>query len=285
MKTHLSHYLFAFSNALILFSFFSCTPKQNAEDKPIEYNWGTAALRIERPVAEGAEECYLIDFKLDTLAGESPLAKSLSAVLCDSVIGAGYSSLSKAMQAFADSLEADWKEELAERYADQPEYRDILQYTYEVEGKVAPGAQPLAQSTMKADDAGQESTPAEQKGWKGDALSYMVTTSCYLGGAHGSYVVSYYNFDVKTGKLLKIEDIVPAGKEQDVLKAMAEQLCKDWEAKDLTDLQEKTGITMLGDLYLTNNFLLKGDSIEFLFNQYEIAPYAAGLIGVTLPRP
>ena len=66
---------------------------------------------------------------------------------------------------------------------------------------------------------------------------------------------------------------------------MEEQLCKDWEAKDLADLQEKTGITMLGDLYLTNNFLLKGDSILFLFNQYEIAPYAAGLISVTLPRP
>ena len=70
-----------------------------------------------------------------------------------------------------------------------------------------------------------------------------------------------------------------------VLKAMEEKLCKDWEAKDLAELQEKTDITMLGDLYLTNNFLLKGDSIEFLFNQYEIAPYSAGLIGVTVPRP
>jgi len=66
---------------------------------------------------------------------------------------------------------------------------------------------------------------------------------------------------------------------------MEERLCKDWEAKDLADLQEKTGITMLGNLYLTNNFLLRGDSIVFLFNQYEIAPYAAGLISVTLAKP
>ena len=66
---------------------------------------------------------------------------------------------------------------------------------------------------------------------------------------------------------------------------MAEQLCEDWEAKDLADLQEKTGITMLGDLYLTDNFLFKGDSILFLFNQYEIAPYAAGLISVTVEKP
>ena len=82
-----------------------------------------------------------------------------------------------------------------------------------------------------------------------------------------------------------IGDVVPADKEGLVLKQMEEQLCKDWKAKDLADLQEKTGITMLGDLYLTNNFLIKGDSIIFLFNQYEIAPYAAGLISVTVPKP
>ena len=71
----------------------------------------------------------------------------------------------------------------------------------------------------------------------------------------------------------------------DVIEAMKEQLCKDWDAKDWTDLQEETGIGALGELYLTNNFLLKNDSIEFLFNQYEIAPYAAGLIGVTVKWP
>ena len=70
-----------------------------------------------------------------------------------------------------------------------------------------------------------------------------------------------------------------------MLKAMEKQLCDDWEAEDMEELREQTGITMLGDLYLTNNFLLKNDSIEFLFNQYEIAPYAAGLISVTIPSP
>ncbi|MBQ5621740.1 MAG: DUF3298 domain-containing protein, partial [Bacteroidaceae bacterium] len=97
--------------------------------------------------------------------------------------------------------------------------------------------------------------------------------------------VNYYNFDMNTGKLLDIKDIVPADKEMLVLMAMEEQLCKDFGATDLPDLQSKTGITALGDLYLTNNFCFKGDSIQFLFNQYEIAPYAAGLIKVTLPCP
>ena len=266
MKRNLS--LFHF----IILSFFlvsSCTDKPGAGDKPVELNWRTAALCIERPIAEGDSLCYHIEFKLDTLAGESALAKNLYAVLCDSVIGTSVKEdLLKAMQAFADSIEADWKPELAERYADMPEYRDILQYYYNVEGKS------LSDSPLKG-----------ETGLEGSVLSYQTTISCYLGGAHGSYVVNYYNFDIESGKLLNISDVVPAEKEKLVLKAMEEQLCKDWEAKDLADLQEKTGITMLGDLYLTNNFLLKGDSIEFLFNQYEIAPYAAGLISVTVPRP
>ena len=236
-------------------------PKSTDEEQQEELTWGTASLCIENPVAEGAKECYHIEFKLDTLAGESELARNLSAVLRDSVIGASnFSTVQAAIVAFADSTEAEWKQELAERYADQPEYRDILQYHYSVEG-----------------------SPVENG--NDSIISYQTNTSCYLGGAHGSYVVFYFNFDKKTGKLLSISDIVPADKEKLMLKAMEEQLCKDWEAKDLADLQENTGITMLGDLYLTNNFLIKGDSISFLFNQYEIAPYAAGLIGVTLPRP
>ena len=164
------------------------------------------------------------------------------------------------MTAYADSLEAEWKAEIAEWLADEPEYKDMLQYYYNIDG-----------SLVETDND--------------SILSYQATTDCYLGGAHGSYVVEYYNFDKKTGKLLNIRDIVPAEKEKEVLKAMEEQLCKDWEAEDLDDLKEQTGITVLGDLYLTNNFLLKNDSIEFLFNQYEIAPYAAGLIDVTVKKP
>lgn len=223
------------------------------------YSWGKASLCIENPIAPGDSLCYQIKFELDTLAAGSELAARLSQVLRDSVIyTASRPTVQEAMKASADSIEAEWKAELAERFDAELEYKDMLQYYYSVEGH------PLEES---------------QEG----ILSYQTTIDCYLGGAHGSYVVNYYNFDKKSGKLLDIKDVVPVGKEPEVLKAMEEQLCKDWEAKDLADLQEKTGITMLGDLYLTNNFLLKNDSILFLYNQYEIAPYAAGLISITIP--
>ena len=239
----------------------ACTGGGTAETEQAPLEWGTAKLCIETPIAPDAKECYHIELNLDTLGGGDALAAELSAVLRDSVLsGPVRATVTGTMAAFADSLETEWKKELAEWYDPEAEFKDMYQYHYTVEGR------PLEQASDSI-------------------LSYRTSTDCYLGGAHGSYVIHYYNFDRKCGKLIGIKDVVPAGKEASVLKAMEQQLCKDWGALNLADLQQKTGITMLSDLYLTNNFLLKGDSIEFLFNQYEIAPYAAGLIGITIPLP
>ena len=95
----------------------ACVDNPTAEDQSAELNWGTAALCIENPIAPGDSLCYHIEFKLDTLAGESELAKRLSEVLRDSVIYTGdYSTVQQAIQAFADSTEAEWKQ-LADAFA------------------------------------------------------------------------------------------------------------------------------------------------------------------------
>jgi len=257
MRKHLSFIcLCAFS----VFLFCACEPV-GGNDEQSELVWGTDSLCIESPIVPGETLCYQIQLKVDTLEGESELSKQLAAVLRDSIFYTrGHATTRETIIAFADSVEKEWKTELAERYEPEAEYKDMFQYYYTVKGN-----------------------PVENN--LDSIMSYEAVTGCYLGGAHGSHVVQYFNFDTKSGKLLKIEDIVPADKEMLVLMAMGDQLCKDWDAKDIADLQEKTGITLLGDLYLTNNFLLKGDSILFLFNQYEIAPYSSGLISVTLPRP
>lgn len=239
----------------------ACEEQTGVGDAQPPLVWGTDSLCIEHPIAPGESNYYQIQLRLDTLPDSIPLSGQLTAVLCDSVLYTpGRATIREAMTAFADSVEAEWKMELDERYEPESEYKDMFQYHYFITG-----------------------SPVENA--LDSIVSYEVKTTCYLGGAHGSYVVQYFNFERTSGKLLSIQDIVPPEKEMLVLMAMQDQLCKDYEVKDIADLQEQTGITMLGDLYLTNNFLLKGDSILFLFNQYEIAPYAAGLISVTLPRP
>lgn len=246
--------------ASLAFLAFACTDNKGGETEQPDLSWGTAELCIENPVAPGEKECYQIKLKVDTLAGESELALSLAAVIRDSILQTSGSTIQEMVKHLADSIDAEWKLELAERYDPESEYKDMLQYYYNIEAN-------------------------QYDNGSNDVLTYWEQVDTYLGGAHGSHYVQYYNFDRVTGKLFAIQDVVPAEKETLVLMAMQDKLCEDWNAKDLADLQEKTGITMLGDLYLTNNFLLQGDSITFLFNQYEIAPYAAGLISVTVPKP
>ena len=234
----------------------ACTDTQETDQ---QLSWGQATLSIENPIAPQETLSYHIDFKLDTLAGQSTLAESVSAVIRDSILRAfATSTVQEAMAASADSIQKDWQESLAEMYDPMSDFRECLQYSYDLQG-----------------------TPTENG--RDSILTYQVTLSCYLGGAHGSYVINYYNFNKKDGRLLGIRDFVPAEKEQEVLQEMLRQLCKEYEAKDIDELREKTGILMLGDLYLTDNFMPKGDSLSFLFNQYDIAPYAAGLIGITIP--
>ncbi|MBQ8453863.1 MAG: DUF3298 domain-containing protein [Bacteroidaceae bacterium] len=241
--------------------FCACEDWKVTDEKQDEPAWGKASLCIENPIHEGDSLCYHIEFNLDTLAGDGQLACSLADVLRDSVFyKQGLATVQETMTAYADSMEAEWKAEMAEMYDPESEWRETLQYSYTIEG-----------------------SPVEND--CDSILTYQTTIDCYLGGAHGSYVIFYYNFDRNSGKLLGIRDFVPADKEKEVLKAMETQLCKDWEAKDVNELREKTGILMLGDLYLSNNFMPKGDSLSFLFNQYDIAPYAAGLIGITIKKP
>ena len=68
-------YLFILSAAVF---FCACEDWKITGDDQTEPEWGKATLCIENPIAEGDTLCYHIEFSLDTLAGESDLAKSLS---------------------------------------------------------------------------------------------------------------------------------------------------------------------------------------------------------------
>lgn len=238
----------------------ACTGQGGSDEAPCELAWGTDSVHVERPIAPGEALCYQVNIKLDTLQGESPLAQQVNAMLRGDVLGTWRPSVHHALQAFADSIDATWKQDLAEFYDADDEYKDMYQYNLDVTG-----------SAMDATTEG--------------VLSYETRTDSYQGGAHGSYDIRYYNFDKKSGRQIAIDDVVPADKREALLEQMKQKLCADNGVSSITELQEQTCITMLGDLYLTDNFLLKGDSIMFVFGQYEVAPYSVGIVLVTVPRP
>ncbi len=102
----------------------------------------------------------------------------------------------------------------------------------------------------------------------------------YQGGAHGSYSTTFLNFSPRTGKLLKLEDLVPPEKMDELLRISKEQFDKvmaegEWTEEDLWFPEE--------GFYLPETFGLLPEGLVFVFGIYEIGPYALGEISFVVP--
>lgn len=117
-------------------------------------------------------------------------------------------------------------------------------------------------------------------------LSILVVNSAYSGGAHPITLQTSFNLDMKTKECLKLEDIV----EESAIDEMHELLISGLK-KDFSNL----GGEILYDDYmdivqnsmeygnLTQYWYFNHNGIVIYYNQYEIAPYAAGIIKVEIP--
>lgn len=120
-------------------------------------------------------------------------------------------------------------------------------------------------------------------------LNFISETSEYTGGAHPNSWIQWMNFDKSNGKLLTLKDVFLAGSEkplsQLLLKELIAEMADRMEGspiKSLEDLQN-AGILTSTDIYVPENFLLEAEDVSFLYNSYDIAPYATGIITLTLP--
>lgn len=115
---------------------------------------------------------------------------------------------------------------------------------------------------------------------KNNLLSILIYDYTYTGGAHGSTVVTAYNFDVLTGNQVKLTNIV--GKNSKLTKL------KKYTKTDLLNQQKELGTVFtdeLDGLTFDNNrpFYFYDNGIVVKFQQYEVAPYAAGMPEVKIP--
>jgi hypothetical protein len=114
-------------------------------------------------------------------------------------------------------------------------------------------------------------------------LAFERFASNYTGGAHGSHIYDLINFDLQTGDTIFLDDIFVDNYETQ-LNMIAEQIFRhDNEIRADKDLSEAGYWGFDDGFRVNNNFLLKMDGLSFVFNEYEIAPYAAGAIEVFIP--
>ncbi len=128
-------------------------------------------------------------------------------------------------------------------------------------------------------------------------ISILVQTYTYTGGAHGSTVVQSFVFDTQTGEQQELRDLVRDDRALATLHGqIASRLLSEYTDALFEDQAtilrayvanraEQPTLLARGELgYATSTtFLLGPAGLRVLFQQYEVAPYAAGMPVIDLP--
>lgn len=102
----------------------------------------------------------------------------------------------------------------------------------------------------------------------------------YSGGAHGNAWSLFISLDLKNRRLMQLPDII-TGDEEALPALLEKHLRKTYDIKDNESLQD-FGLFEL-HILPNNNFYFDDKGLSFVYNQYEIAPYSAGMIEFTIP--
>ena len=112
-------------------------------------------------------------------------------------------------------------------------------------------------------------------------INYRLVEDVFMGGAHPCTITTILRFNAMTGEFIALENLFPYPQQQELQELLLEKLMKMNQARSLEDLH-KRGILEMSDMFISNNFALREDSIEFYYNEYDIAPYAYGAFSICL---
>lgn len=109
-------------------------------------------------------------------------------------------------------------------------------------------------------------------------MNYQVSYYSFRGGAHGIQTLSNIVFDAKTGEQVKEADMFAPGYEQPVAQLLRLAVKSSMEEEDPELMQ----LVNLEAVLPNGNFSVHTDGVEWLFQPYEVGPYALGIVTATL---
>ena len=112
-------------------------------------------------------------------------------------------------------------------------------------------------------------------------VTYFIDMYNFEGGAHGLTQLLTLNFDKTTGKTITLDDVMVPGYKVKLNELLQKALLDKADCKDINELHDK-GYLFSMEMYPSSNFVLGKDGITFIYNPYEIAPYALGRIELTI---
>lgn len=110
-------------------------------------------------------------------------------------------------------------------------------------------------------------------------VTYQVTSSTYLGGAHPSTAIHPFTYDLAEGRVLGLDDILTQAGRDSIMPIIVSALARQLDVPE--SRLSRAGIftsqlTYPGQPYINNNILY------FHYNPYDIAPYSSGMIDVAV---
>ena len=117
-------------------------------------------------------------------------------------------------------------------------------------------------------------------------VSLVALSSVYSGGAHPNTVQTAYNLDMMEKKILTLTDILIPGTEGTIAKLVLEiveekflNLGENALFQDYKQVIERAFVSE----QITPYWYLNENGLVIFFNQYELGPYAAGIIKTEIP--
>ena len=114
-------------------------------------------------------------------------------------------------------------------------------------------------------------------------LSLRTTVFRYNGGAHPNTVFIYTNYDLRSGRIINLPEILK-GDYQNTLNRLGEAAIRKFYNIDPNETLEQGGLFVADGKFKTNNnFAITLGGLLFQFNQYEIGPYSFGAPEIYIP--
>ena len=113
-------------------------------------------------------------------------------------------------------------------------------------------------------------------------LSYCVERYVYTGGAHGSNFRQFVNYNLQTGEQIDEEQLFAENYQEPLTQLLLQYMVEQNDEIELIQDLQEAGYNV-DDIHPNDNFYLAEEGITYVFNPYDIAPYALGETEILIP--
>lgn len=116
-----------------------------------------------------------------------------------------------------------------------------------------------------------------------DIIGHFINSYQYTGGAHGGTLVTCRNYRLSDGSLVTKDNYFKPGYEKRLIPVLDSLLLIEAGCSSRDELDEN-GYFSNEPMFVPDNFEIRQDTIDFIFNQYDIAPYSTGITTLSVPE-